>query len=166
MRRMLDPKEAGGSLPSTITFDGEGNRTVGKNLEVDGKLKLKSLVSDTNPDGDITKELGGGGGGGKIYWHHIKISRGSNISITCDYYSTDAAQLTYDKIHDIVSRTYISCNGCIKDGNTIYIPQYLAWYNSSDITAFSHNMSDGSAFNYGLSRSGNYQVSDTAYPIN
>ena len=59
MRRMLDPKEAGGSLPSTITFDEEGNRTVGKNLGVDGKLKLKSLVSESNPDGDITKELGG-----------------------------------------------------------------------------------------------------------
>ena len=63
MRRMLDPKEAGGSLPSTIKFDEEGNRTVGKNLGVDGKLTLKSLVSGTNPDGDITKELGGGGGG-------------------------------------------------------------------------------------------------------
>ena len=60
MRRMLDPKEVGGSLPSTIKFDAEGNRTVGKNLGVDGKLKLKSLVSATNPDGDITKELGGG----------------------------------------------------------------------------------------------------------
>ena len=60
MRRMLDPKEAGGSLPSTIKFDAEGNRTVGKDLGVDGKLKLKSLVSASNPDGDITKELGGG----------------------------------------------------------------------------------------------------------
>lgn len=37
MRRMLDPKEAGGSLPSTITFDGDGNREVKKNLKVDGK---------------------------------------------------------------------------------------------------------------------------------
>ena len=50
-----------GSLPSTITFDENGNRTVGKNLGVDGKLKLKSLVSASNPDGDITKALGGGG---------------------------------------------------------------------------------------------------------
>ena len=64
MRRMLDPKEAGGSLPSTITFDGEGNRKVGKNLGVDGKLTLKSLVSESNPDGDISKELGGSG---KLY---------------------------------------------------------------------------------------------------
>lgn len=60
MRRMLDPKEVGGDLPSTITFDKEGNRKVGKGLGVDGKLTLKSLVSESNPDGDITKELGGG----------------------------------------------------------------------------------------------------------
>lgn len=67
MRRMLDPKEAGGSLPSTVKFDAEGNRTVGKDLGVDGKLKLKSLVSASNPDGDITKELGGGGGARHVY---------------------------------------------------------------------------------------------------
>ena len=69
MRRMLDPKEAGGKLPSTIKFDQEGNRTVGKDLGVDGKLKLKSLVSASNPDGDITKELGGG----------VKVADVSNI---------------------------------------------------------------------------------------
>ena len=57
MRRMLDPKEA---LPSTIEFDAEGNRTASKDVKVDGKLKLKSLGSASNPDGDITKELGGG----------------------------------------------------------------------------------------------------------
>ena len=60
MRRMLDPTKVGG-IPSTIEFDKEGNRTIDKNLGVDGKLKLKSLVSASNPDGDITKELGGGG---------------------------------------------------------------------------------------------------------
>ena len=68
---------ATGSLPSTVKFDSEGNRTVGKNLGVDGKLKLKSLVSASNPDGDITKELGGGGGGGstaKLYQHTITAS--------------------------------------------------------------------------------------------
>ena len=48
MRRILDPKEAGGGLPSTIKFDQDGNRTVGKDLGVDGKLKLKSLVSEVN----------------------------------------------------------------------------------------------------------------------
>ena len=59
MRRMLDPKEAGGSLPSTIQFDAEGNRTASKDVKVDGKLKLKSLINDTNQDGDITKALSG-----------------------------------------------------------------------------------------------------------
>ena len=47
-----------------LESDAEGNLTVGKNLGVDGKLTLKSLVSESNPDGDITKELGGGGGTG------------------------------------------------------------------------------------------------------
>lgn len=59
MRRMLDPTKVGG-IPSTIEFDKDGNRKVKKNLGVDGKLTLQSLVSASNPDGDITKELGGG----------------------------------------------------------------------------------------------------------
>ena len=56
-----------GSLPSNIQFDQEGNRTASKDVKIDGKLKLKSLVSASNPDGDITKELGGSSGGGKLY---------------------------------------------------------------------------------------------------
>lgn len=47
-----------------LESDGKGNLTVNKDLEVDGKLTLKSLVSASNPDGDITKELGGGSSGG------------------------------------------------------------------------------------------------------
>lgn len=54
MRRMLDPKEVGGgSLPSTIEFDSEGNRTAKKNLEVDGKLNIKSLVNKYNQEGSM-----------------------------------------------------------------------------------------------------------------
>lgn len=46
MRRMLDPKEVGGgSLPSTIKFDEEGNRTVEKNLGVDGDISSKKLTT-------------------------------------------------------------------------------------------------------------------------
>ena len=87
MRRMLDPKEAG--MPSTVEFDKEGNRTIGKNLGVDGKLTLKSLVSESNPDGDITKELGGGGGGtstNTIYRHPINLY-GTDKSIYITLYS-------------------------------------------------------------------------------
>lgn len=61
---------ANGKLSSAfngLQSDAEGNLTASKNLGVDGKLTLKSLVSDTNPDGDITKELGGGGGAIHLY---------------------------------------------------------------------------------------------------
>lgn len=60
---------ANGKLSAAVNgleSDAEGNLTAGKNLGVDGKLKLKSLVSASNPDGDITKELGEGGGGLQI----------------------------------------------------------------------------------------------------
>lgn len=49
---------AGGGV-NGLQSDAEGNLTASKNLGVDGKLTLKSLVSASNPDGDITKELGG-----------------------------------------------------------------------------------------------------------
>ena len=55
MRRMLDPKEVGGgggSLPSTITFDQEGNREAKKNIKIDGKLQFSSLVNKYNKEGD------------------------------------------------------------------------------------------------------------------
>ena len=96
MRRMLDPKEAGGSLPSTVEFDAEGNRTVKKDLGVDGKLKLKSLVSASNPDGDITKELGGGGGGGDTLDEYTAVFLDrSNLGINAEarfYSSVDIGQ--------------------------------------------------------------------------
>ena len=51
MRRMLDPKEAGGGLPSTIQFDAEGNRTVSKDLKVDGNIENSKLATNNNKDG-------------------------------------------------------------------------------------------------------------------
>ena len=45
MRRMLDPKEAGGGLPSTVEFDAEGNRTVSKNLTISGDIKKPEFAS-------------------------------------------------------------------------------------------------------------------------
>ena len=80
MRRMLDPKEA---LPSTIEFDAEGNRTASNDVKVDGTLKLKSLVSTSNPDGDITKELGGSARHG--YMIIINDSLHYEIYTTKDY---------------------------------------------------------------------------------
>ena len=61
MRKRPNDVEKLDQISQSINSDGKGNLTVGKDLGVDGKLKLKSLVSSTNPDGDITKELGGSG---------------------------------------------------------------------------------------------------------
>lgn len=93
MRRMLDPTKVGG-IPSTIEFDKEGNRTADKDLKVNGKLKLQSLVSSTNPDGDITKELGGGGGS-TLYEYTIVLLDKSNLGINMSgkfYSSVDIGQ--------------------------------------------------------------------------
>ena len=70
---------ANGKLSATsgvngLTSDAEGNLTASKDVKVDGKLKLKSLVSASNPDGDITKELGGGGGFNKYMIGHVQFS--------------------------------------------------------------------------------------------
>ena len=58
---------------NSLKSDAEGNLTASKNLGVDGKLKLKSLVSASNPDGDITKELGGGGSSGGTPRHGYMV---------------------------------------------------------------------------------------------
>ena len=49
MRRMLNPKEV---LPSTIEFDKDGNRTVGKNLTVNENFSVNSFKNSTNIDGN------------------------------------------------------------------------------------------------------------------
>ena len=116
MRRMLDPKEAGGSLPSTIQFDSEGNRKVGKNLGVDGKLTLKSLVSASNPDGDITKELGGGGTTNTIYRHPIHLYD-NKTSIYIVLYSYVATSFNLPQVKQRLSH-YVQCSGCVKIDNT------------------------------------------------
>ena len=53
MRRMLDPKEAGGKLPSTIKFDEEGNRTAEKNLTVGGDIYSSALKTYCDTTGKL-----------------------------------------------------------------------------------------------------------------
>ena len=132
MRRMLDPKESG--LPSTIQFDEAGNRTASKDVKVDGKLKLKSLVSASNPDGDITKELGGGGGG-TLYWHHISLNLGNTTLggyLVLDYYSKNPKQ--FNRTRDFISAfngKYLICSGyVIYNNNQRCIPLHI--YSAAD----------------------------------
>ena len=115
MRRMLDPTKVGG-LPSTIEFDKDGNRKVSKDLGVGGKLKLSSLVSSNNPDGDITKELGGGGGG-NLYHHAIRIEWSAREDIVFDIYNKQSEQLTFATLKTALIDTQVSCSGYrLQDG--------------------------------------------------
>ena len=55
MRRMLNPKEV---LPSTIEFDKDGNRTVGKNLTVNRtflliRLRIARILTETQTIGTL-----------------------------------------------------------------------------------------------------------------
>ena len=135
MRRMLDPKEAGGSLPSTIQFDKEGNRTASKDVKVDGKLKLKSLVSASNPDGDITKELGGGGGGGgsgeNLYLHSVYLSNSVRNAVVVNVYSHSSTKFTLDSFKQWLSNHRYPCSGAISGGENQFIPYYI-YYVSGD----------------------------------
>lgn len=119
MRRMLDPTKVGG-LPSTIEFDKDGNRKVNKNLGVEGKFTLKSLVSDTNPDGDITKELGGGGGGGvvKIIAHSKSVA--FNLEAKA-YNSGDiGGYSTFDVASDLAP---VARNSIYKENDCVFLIQ-------------------------------------------
>ena len=115
MRRMLDPTKVGG-IPSTIEFDKDGNRKVKKDLGVDGKLKLKSLVSSTNPDGDITKELGGGGGTQR-YNHTIQIYNSTTFIVFNLTITRSTAFTSYSQLFSSVRNKYITASGYIVHDN-------------------------------------------------
>ena len=101
MRKRPNDVEKLDQISQSINPDGQGNLTVGKNLGVDGKLTLKSLVSASNPDGDITKELGGGGGTGggestTLYRHCVRLVGEDNNPvdiISFNLYTTNSAKI-------------------------------------------------------------------------
>ena len=122
MRKRPNDVEKLDQISQSINPDGKGNLTVNKDVKVDGKLKLKSLVSATNPDGDITKELGKGG---KLYNHHIECNYSSSTGghIIIDYYSKDQKKFTTIKqFASAFDRKYLICSGYVKVNNEYHIP--------------------------------------------
>ena len=154
MRRMLDPKEAGG-IPSTIEFDKDGNRKVDKNLGVDGKLTLKSLVSSTNPDGDITKELGGG----KLYRHSLRIVGQNSVKAvaTLNYYSYIKEVFTIETFRKTFMND-VSVTGYFIKNNKYYLAVGLS-HSIGLMKIYGYDLTDGS---YGsLEIEGSYNLVDT-----
>ena len=133
MRKRPNDVEKLDQISQSINPDGKGNLTIGKNLGVDGKLKLKSLVSASNPDGDITKELGGGGGGGgsseKLYCHSIAFASDSNSKggyIMLNYYSKKKDKFTYNTFKkEFDKNKQLACSGYIHDGDKFFTPLYI-----------------------------------------
>lgn len=119
---------ANGKLSATATgsvngleSDAEGNLTASKNLGVDGKLTLKSLVSASNPDGDITKELGKGGGDEKLYCHCINFQRPTNEKggrLMFNYFCKKQDKFTYETFKALFTKDIrIACSGIVIDGS-------------------------------------------------
>lgn len=104
MRRMIDPKEVGGSLPSTVEFDKEGNRTVGKNLEVDGDISSKKLRTAYDDTGKLPV----------IYsWS------GPSIKSIGACYHNDPNNITSPAFIDYFDPNWdITLNGCYSRGNS------------------------------------------------
>lgn len=140
MRRMLDPTKVGG-IPSTIEFDKDGNRKVKKNLGVEGKLTLKSLVSASNPDGDITKELGGGGTTEK-YNHLIQIFS-STIYIIFNLTTTSNTKITnYNELFSSVGKKNIPVAGYIVHDSKNCIAVSLSLKDSYSFYVGNYDLSD------------------------
>ena len=139
MRRMLDPKEAGGSVTYTIKFDEAGKRTASKDVKVDGKLKLKSLVSNDNKDGDITKALAK-----KIYAHTLTATDAMGTVVFTVYCSINY-QIGFSKISyalgeggGVSATGIINIDGSNKMITSVYVDSYLrvvaTWIDTSDRT--------------------------------
>lgn len=86
MRRMLEPNEL---LPSTIKFDKDGNRTVGKNLTVNENFSVNSFKNSQNIDGSLDNRYsqfnesvyvpGSDVGTSSYAWHWITRKLNQNI---------------------------------------------------------------------------------------
>ena len=166
MRRMLDPKEVGGGLPSTITFDQEGNRTSSKDVKVDGKLKLKSLVSASNPDGDITKELGGGGSTATLYSHFIEIQdKNASKGIFAFNFITsrDTPITNVNDLNTTITNKRFICSGKMVQDGEVYFAYCIVGDATS--TAIGYNTGTGAILSVSITN-GSYNIIDRVSPVN
>lgn len=158
MRKRPNDVEKLDQISQSINPDGKGNLTVGKNLGVDGKLTLKSLVSESNPDGDITKELGGGGGS-TLYEYTITLLNSANLGVSRIgkfYSSVDIGSRSKDRTtsqifnqllpSDPEYTSYLPVIGYIKrteETNTIYYSLSYLQLSWSDAYLFYLNPAKG-----------------------
>lgn len=136
----LSASGGGGGGVNGLESDAEGNLTATKNLGVDGKLTLKSLVSASNPDGDITKELGGGGGGestAKLYKHAVSASSNAYGNVRIIFYNYNDVVVNSEKKLKtaIQSIGRLIATGYIKNGSSVY-NVHGVYFQPSDVKVY------------------------------
>ena len=95
-------------LDKARDIDDDGNIEAGKDVKIDGNLKMNSLVSDGNPEGIFDPA---GTGGGTIYHHAVRISRGDAEDIAFDIYNNQSEQLNFVTLKAALIGTHIACSG-------------------------------------------------------
>lgn len=121
-----------------LQSDAEGNLTANKNLGVEGKLTLKSLVSATNPDGDITKELGGGGGARHCYFVDVDGQFIYIVYTEKNYNFTIGEQNT---VQDFISNPKYAELHAGGESNRLYYPAIGTYTGSDGATRIVRSMS-------------------------
>lgn len=154
---------ANGKLSATsgvngLTSDAEGNLTASKDVKVDGKLKLKSLVSASNPDGDITKELGGGI---TLYRHNIRIKTGDGSQACFDVYRKTDEKFTITTFNKYIEGKKFACSGMVKR-NDQWLPIDLVWGFMGSIYCEWLDLTTGNKDSKGLSIT---QIDEKVLPV-
>ena len=95
-----------------LESDAEGNLTASKDLKVDGKLKLQSLVSASNPDGDIRKSLNGDL---TLYRHHITIYSTEVYGyLSLEYYASTGTKFNRTSFAEELDANGITATGLFR----------------------------------------------------
>ena len=158
---------ATGSGVNGLESDAEGNLTASKDLKVDGKLKLKSLVSASNPDGDITKELGSGGSI-QLYHHHIYLfyeHASDRGYIYFDYDSTNAEQFTVDTLVAAMQGKTVICSGYLIISSKRIVVNITGIYNKLQVRFYDETGTIPSIPNGLNIDKSDIQIQDNVYAI-
>lgn len=167
MRKRPNDVDKLDQISQSINPDGQGNLTANKDLKVDGKLKLQSLVSASNPDGDITKELGGGGGGtASLYSHFIEIQNktASKGSFAFNFITSRDTPITnVDDLNTAINNKRFICSGRIIDSEEVYSVYYISGGVPSTATAY--NTATNTPLSSTITKS-SYNIIDKVSPVN
>ena len=162
MRKRPNDVEKLDRISATMDADKQGNVEVGKDVKVDGKLKLTSLISGTNPDGDIRNALGG-----KLvlYRHHISIYSTEVYGyLSLEYYTSVGTPFNRTSFAKELDVNGITATGLFRYqgeySNVISLAKYVG--NSLSIVLFVPSKNNIDTLKI---QSGSFKFGDNVYPV-